>query len=238
MSHRSERPRRLPLVWGAVATATLAVTVMGCGSGSARVDSGQPAPITQAAEIVATSMPPSSRLSGDQLFLLDPPPEGTVLVHDSYWGGTQADGSWYTQMYAAPTARDQVAVVVTLRLTPVKADNPTDGIGREDETVVEPANEVLDGAPVYQTSTEDGWRSITWRDPSGLRFFIASRDYDLPKLLALAETLRPATKDQVQKAIVPYDPTRPRTEQLSGAIEDVPPPPLVPEEPPPGQEQG
>lgn len=238
MSHRRIGPApSLPLLLGPIATVVLTATLVGCGSGSTEVQSRQSAPSDPPAS-VATSTAPSSRLSADQLFLLDPPPEGTVLVHDSYWGGTQADGSWYTQMYAPPKARDQVLVVVTVRLTPVSADNPTDGIGREDGTTVEPSGENLDGAPVYQTSTEDGWRSITWRDPNGIRFFVASRDLDVPKLLALAASLRPAAKDEVQKTIVPFDPSRPRTEQLSGVVEDVPPPPLVPEEPPAEQEQG
>jgi hypothetical protein len=229
----SELRHRSVLRWSISASLILlSMLSIACGgSSSGDLQSGQSVTSDQALGSSTTGTGGVvSRLSKDQLFLLDPPPEGVVLVHDSYWGGTQADGSWYSQMYAPPTARDLVSVVVTLRLTAISGENPTEGIGNEEGTAVEPTGNTINGAPVYQTRTEDGWLSITWRDPVGLRFFLASRDLDEPDLLKLAETIRAANKAEVQKAIVPFDPTRPRSEQISGVVSDAPPPTLVPEE--------
>ena len=117
----------------------------------------------------APTIPPAtSRLSSDQLFLLDPAPDGVVLVHDTYWGGSEkgpTSGQWYTQMYSPPKARDLVRVVVTARLTPVGTEDPTDGIEPADGATIESTGVELDGAPVFKIVTDDGWQSISWRDP-------------------------------------------------------------------------
>jgi hypothetical protein len=141
-------------------------------------------------------------------------------------------------MYSPPKARDLVRVVVTARLTPVGTEDPADGIEPADGATIESTGVELDGAPVSKIVTEDGWQSISWRDPSGVRLFVASQGLASTELIELARTLRGATRTEVIDALVPFDPDRPRSEQLSDVVKVVPPPPLVPEDNVPKAKQG